>query len=196
MSRLVLGIGNPGFAYSGTRHNVGFAVLDRLAESCGVQFRKASAFHMEAEVAGGRLVKPTTYVNRSGQALSACLEQESITSEEFLVVVDDIHLDPGRIRFRQGGSDGGHNGLKDLQRAWGSQDFARLRIGVGASGGGGQKLVDHVLGVFDESETEIIVVALDRAVEGIREFLNGQSMQGLMAKLNRAAKDGPANKER
>ena len=180
--RVALGIGNPGARYAGTRHNVGFRVLDEVVKRSGLSFRKASPLHMECRTQAGLLVKPTTYVNRSGEALELLLA-EGLDAADLLVVVDDVNLAPGRLRLRARGSDGGHNGLKDLSRALGSDDFARLRIGVG--GVESERLREHVLDVFDESETVFMVEAVDRAARAVEAFLDGVTVPRLMPEVNR-----------
>ena len=184
--RLVLGIGNPGRHYAGTRHNVGFRILDEVAARRGTCFRKASSVAMLADVGlETRLMKPLTYVNRSGTALTwgkdnAMIEEAS----ELLVVVDDTGLPPGRIRLRAKGSSGGHNGLSDIERVLGGDDYSRLRVGIGAAPRGG--LVDHVLGTFDPEEHDLIDLAVERAADAVVDFVEDVSVMRLMERYNRA----------
>ncbi len=178
---MVLAIGNPGAAYAGTRHNIGFAVVDEVARRRKVCFRKANALFLEAETRGGRLIKPLTWVNRSGRALEVLLAG-GLRPEHLLVVVDDLNLEVGRMRFRARGSDGGHNGLKDIARALGSGEYARLRIGVSHHRGGDMK--EHVLGAFEESEAAGIRGVVSRAAQAVEEYLNGCSVQELMRTWN------------
>ena len=212
--RVLFGIGNPGAAYADTRHNIGFDALDRLAAKHGVVFRKASSLRLEAEVPGmARLVKPLTYVNRSGAALAEILDEfdeaspgetssdqpqgqseddfsnvvETI-SQRLLVVVDDVNLDLGRMRLKSKGSDGGHNGLKSLQAVLGTTSYPRLRIGVGAAQPG--DLIEHVLGTFGPEEDEQRNAVLDRAVETLSRFGAGEALTELMSTCNRS---DPAN---
>ncbi|MEE9394679.1 MAG: aminoacyl-tRNA hydrolase [Planctomycetota bacterium] len=221
--RVLFGIGNPGAAYADTRHNIGFDALDRLAADRGVAFRKASSLRLEAEVEGKTvLVKPLTYVNRSGAALAEILNETKTTplagevettlppggvpavdddyrevvesvSQRLLVVVDDVNLDLGRLRLKAKGSDGGHNGLKSLNAVMGTSSYPRLRIGVGASAPG--DLVEHVLGKFSPEEEEQRTAALDRAVEILSRYCEGASLTELMTTCNRtpAASDAEAN---
>lgn len=184
--RVALGIGNPGARYAGTRHNVGFDVLDLAARRAGLSFRKASPLHMECRTKTGLLVKPLTFVNRSGEALRLLLES-GVEATDLLVVVDDIHLQPGRLRLRAKGSDGGHNGLKDLGRALGSDDYARLRIGVG--GAEPERLREHVLDAFAESEAVFMTEAVDRAARAVEAFLDGVTVPMLMPEVNRKSSD-------
>lgn len=177
----MLAIGNPGAHYAGTRHNVGFAVVDELARKSGAVFRKAHPLYMAAEVQGGRLIKPLTYVNRSGQVIDL-LMSEGWNPEGLLVVVDDLNLDVGRLRIRPKGSDGGHNGLKDIARALGSSAYARIRIGVSRHGEGGMK--EHVLGAFEESEEEEIRGVVQRAGRAIEDYFSGEPIDVLMRNWN------------
>lgn len=178
---VVLAIGNPGAQYAGTRHNIGFDVVDELARRKESHFRKADSRFMECRIPGGRLIKPLTYVNRTGQVVDLLLA-EGLDPEDLLVVVDDLNLDVGRLRFRPTGSDGGHNGLKDIARALGSGDYARLRIGVSRHLGGDMK--EHVLGVFDESEQPSVREVVSRAATALEEFLEGSTVQVLMRTWN------------
>lgn len=182
--RLVLGIGNPGARYETTRHNVGFRAVDRLAAQRGVAFRKADALAMEAAIADRALVvKPLTFVNRSGAALMPRIGLLDGGLDRLLVVVDDVNLALGRLRLRARGSSGGHNGLADIAAALAREDFPRLRIGVG--GAAGTELREHVLGAFGADEEEELEKALDRAARVIGRFVDGEPLQQLMATCNR-----------
>lgn len=180
--RLVVAIGNPGAHYAGTRHNVGFAVVDAVVRRAGTSFRKASPLHMEAELESGRLVKPVTYVNRTGAALESLLESHDV--EDLLVVVDDVNLDLGKLRVRPKGSHGGHNGLKDVERVVGSAAYGRLRVGVAATGEGPVDLVEHVLGSFDVDERDRIGRAIEHAAICVEDFLEGATLERLMSLHN------------
>ncbi|MFT7616995.1 MAG: PTH1 family peptidyl-tRNA hydrolase [Planctomycetota bacterium] len=152
-----------------------------MAKKSGVVFRKANEFFMVAEIQGGWLVKPLTYVNRSGQVIDLLLAEEW-NPEGLMVVVDDLNLDVGRLRIRPKGSDGGHNGLKDIARALGSSNYPRIRIGVSRHGEEGMK--EHVLGAFDESEEEEILGVVQRAGQAIEDFFSGESVNVLMRNWN------------
>jgi PTH1 family peptidyl-tRNA hydrolase len=167
--KVVVGLGNPGGKYAGTRHNIGFAVLDALAAGPSAG-RFQSRF--QAEVAelneGGMkvlLVKPHTFMNLSGQCVRQVVDFYRLPVEDLLVVCDDFNLPLGKLRFRARGTHGGHNGLRDIQNHLGTTDYARLRIGVGAPEEG--EAVDHVLGRFRPSERPIIEEALQKAVQGV-----------------------------
>lgn len=156
-------------------------MVDELAKKSGVAFKKAHELFMVSEIQGGRLIKPLTYVNRSGQVLDLLLG-EGWNPESLLVVVDDLNLDVGKLRIRPKGSDGGHNGLKDIARALGSSNYARLRIGVSRHGDEGMK--EHVLGAFDESEEEEIRGVIKRAGLAIEDFFGGEKVDVLMRNWN------------
>jgi PTH1 family peptidyl-tRNA hydrolase len=166
--RLVAGLGNPGSQYSSTRHNVGFMVIDYLARKKEVTFSKSAAWSSELGKWGDiLLIKPLSYMNRTGEVIGPFAHYFKVQAEEILVVVDDVALPLGRLRLRPSGSDGGHNGLKSLIAHLG-EDFMRLRIGIGASGEAGE-LSDHVLGKFDRPEQPTIDRAIERAVEAIED---------------------------
>ncbi|MEM1158685.1 MAG: aminoacyl-tRNA hydrolase [Verrucomicrobiota bacterium] len=166
---LIAGLGNPGKTYRGTRHNFGYEVLDLLAKQDGVTWKKARFAQAETcrLASGSWLVKPRTYMNLSGDALKQSLNWFRIGPEQLLVVVDDVHLELGQLRLRPGGSAGGHNGLKSIETQLGTQDYARLRGGVGTPGHP-DALKRHVLGKFDREEEKIIADAMKRAADGIR----------------------------
>lgn len=169
--KVVCGLGNPGPEYAATRHNLGWWVLDRVAADWGLgAFRQAGLASIAEGRYGGhevRLIKPLTYVNRSGQAVRpfATLEGFAI-SRDLLVVVDDVSLDLGRVRFRARGSAGGYNGLKSIEEALGTQDYARLRIGVGAPPPG-VPLAEYVLAEFLPEEEERIRALLPELSEAV-----------------------------
>lgn len=172
--KLVAGLGNPGKEYEGTRHNIGFAVLDRLAEKFGCSFRKKSRFSaIVAEATAGdagkvMLAKPQTYMNRSGAAVNALLQWLKIESAQLLVVVDDADLPLGQIRLRIAGGSGGHNGLLSIiETLGGNEEFARLRVGIGRSAPLGADISGHVLGKFASSERELAEQAVAAAVEAV-----------------------------
>ena len=166
--RLVVGLGNPGKDYSGTRHNVGFEVLDLLAARAGLEFQRERKWKAEVAKApsGLLLLKPQTYMNLSGRAVAAAARFFKIEPAEILVVFDDIALPLGQLRFRAKGGDGGHNGIRSLIADLGSRDFPRLKIGIG--GVPGHKLTGHVLGRFREEEREAAEKALATAVDAVQ----------------------------
>src|SRR3954470_18962340 len=164
--KLVAGLGNPGSKYAGTRHNVGFDAVDRLASRHGAQW-DAAPRGIEALVARWRasdavLVKPLTFMNLSGTAIVALLQFYKIELPDLLVVVDEVQLETGRIRIRPSGSAGGHNGLKSIIGSLGTDAFPRLRIGVGR-GDNRRDLADHVLARFEPDERPVVDDAVGRA---------------------------------
>lgn len=182
--RLLVGLGNPGPEYNATRHNVGFMVLDRLARQEGLGFSAASKW----ECLWTRwneliLMKPITYMNRSGDSVAGVLRYFRIEPSELLVVVDDVALPLGRLRLRSSGSDGGHNGLGSIIAHLG-ENFPRLRIGVGAAADQAD-LVDHVLSAFSKTELAVIDRSVERATEAIRKVVD-DGVETAMNLFNRA----------
>jgi len=176
--RLIVGLGNPGREYAETRHNVGFLVLDRLANRARAAWSHERRWQADVAKAGAaQLCKPFTYMNLSGQAVKSVASFYKIPPAETLIVLDDLALPLGKLRLRPSGSSGGHNGLKSLIEHLGTQDFARLRIGIGSASGG---TVEHVLGRFALDEREPLEQSLTRAVEAI----DCAQSRGLAAAMN------------
>jgi PTH1 family peptidyl-tRNA hydrolase len=181
--KMIAGLGNPGPRYKNTRHNLGFMVLDGVAERLGVGLdrEKYQGLLAEAVHAGNRmlLVKPLTFMNLSGACIAEAARNKVFDATDLLVVVDDINLPLGKLRFRPGGSAGGHNGLKSVIERLGSDAFHRLRLGVGANKPG-DNLVDHVLSRFAPEEwpevnamvAEAVDAALCWAADGIQAAMN------------------------
>ncbi len=151
--KLIVGLGNPGRKYAGTRHNVGFEVVDALAARHGVEWEGAPAEALIAKWrgAGALIAKPLTFMNLSGHAVGDLLRYYKVDLADLLVIVDEAQLELGRLRTRASGSAGGHNGLKSLIEQLGTDEFARLRFGVGR-GDARRDLADHVLATFDRDE--------------------------------------------
>jgi PTH1 family peptidyl-tRNA hydrolase len=172
MKYLVVGLGNPGAQYEHTRHNVGFLVVDKLVSDLGGKFTSSKlADVVEVKLKGRILVviKPTTYMNLSGKAVNYWMQQEKIPRENIVVITDDISLPFGKIRMKGKGSDGGHNGLKDIQAVLNSQEYARLRFGVGNDfPKGGQS--DYVLGVWNSEEIIALAERIEVASEAVKSF--------------------------
>ena len=190
--RLVVGLGNPGQRYAGTRHNVGFMVLESLASKEQVRFKAMAKLQGElAEVGLGanrlRLLMPQTFMNESGRSIRAALDWFDLTSDQVLVLVDDMDLPLGRLRLRAKGSAGGHNGLKSTIQHLGTQDFARLRIGIGAPGRSAEerraRTVSHVLGSFNQSEQPLLKEVLDEVLRGI-DLIQRQGLERAGNRLN------------
>ena len=162
---LIVGLGNPGRQYEQSHHNAGFLALDYLAEqlNCPVTRAKFQALTGQAQLAGHRvlLMKPQTYMNLSGNAVGAAARFYHLESAQVLVLYDDIALAPGRLRIRPSGSAGGHNGIKSIIAALGSQEFPRIRIGVGERRGGEADLADFVLSEFSTADRKEIFARLD-----------------------------------
>lgn len=172
MKFLIAGLGNIGSEYAATRHNIGFMILDAFAEASNFSFktdRLASVAHAKHK---GRIlvfIKPTTYMNLSGKAVNYWLQQEKISIENLLVITDDIALPLGTIRIRAKGGDGGHNGLKSINETLGTQEYTRVRFGIGNDfPKGGQS--DYVLGEWTQEEKKILPPRIDQSIEIIKSF--------------------------
>ncbi len=174
--RLIVGLGNPGAEYSETRHNAGFWFCERLAEKLGARFAHESRFHgfvAKAPPAGPHLLMPQTFMNRSGQAVGALARFYRIDPAEMLVVHDELDIPPGQLRLKFGGGLGGHNGLKDITAHCGTQDFWRLRIGIGHPGNRNE-VINFVLKRPGREEQGLIDEAIDRALSAWPLLAQGQ----------------------
>jgi PTH1 family peptidyl-tRNA hydrolase len=179
--KIVLGLGNPGRLYQKTRHNVGFMVVSRLARRMGLKFDKKFCSSRVAEGEGIVIAKPYTYVNLSGKAAKALLQRFSLAPQDMLVICDDVALPLGRIRIRRKGSDGGHNGLRSIIKELGTEEFPRLRVGIGREGI--KDLVEYVLGEFEREEMEILEKVLEVAVDAVECILR-EGIEEAMNKYN------------
>lgn len=189
---LIVGLGNPGYEYENTRHNTGFMVLDKMAESVGVSFEdKRYGYVAETSIKGRKvfLLKPTTYMNLSGNAVRYWLQKENIDQKRLLVVVDDLSIPLGDYRLKGNGSNGGHNGLGNIQLLIGQQ-YARLRMGIGSDFQRGQQ-VDWVLGKYTDEDMRTLQPSIDEAVEIIRSFV----LAGLDITMNQFNKLGKKSKK-
>ena len=165
--RLVAGLGNPGPEYTVTRHNVGFMVLDRLAAQSGATWQKSTKWEaLSAKCGTALLVKPLSFMNRSGYPLFTIAQFYKIPPSEILVVLDDFSMPLGRLRLRLGGGSGGHNGLESIIAQFGTEQIPRLRIGIGAAPHEGS--VDYVLSGFFDEEKPIVRSTIDRAVAAVK----------------------------
>ena len=183
--RFIVGLGNPGADYSETRHNAGFWFCERLARELGAGFAKESRYHgwlANARDAGVWLLMPSTFMNDSGRAVQALAHFYRIQPSEMLVVHDELDLPPGRLQLRFGGGLGGHNGLKSLAAHLGTQDFWRLRVGIGHPGDRNE-VVNYVLKPPRREEREEIEAALDRALPAWPQLACGD-FDAAMRKLN------------
>jgi PTH1 family peptidyl-tRNA hydrolase len=209
--RVVVGIGNPGPEYDLTRHNVGFMALDRLAARFGRSFArlerkgpdgvkrfsgKVKARVSDLDVDGTKvlLVEPQTYVNLSGQAVGPILRSLELTPDSLFVVVDDLNLPQGRIRVRPSGSSGGHNGLKSISDVLATDEYPRLRLGIGRpQGGDHDDVVDYVLDRFHPEEMEVMGRVLDRCCDIVLEWCRGTDVPTLMGDHNGFRADDPTS---
>lgn len=173
MKYLIVGLGNIGDEYEGTRHNCGFMVVDRLVREAGVPFvLERHAYRAEVKHKGRTLVviRPTTYMNLSGKAVQYWLQKEKVELERLLVVVDDIALPVGKMRLKKQGSGGGHNGLANIEQQLHTSNYSRLRIGIGNNFGQGHQ-IDYVLGHFSAEEQALLEPCIERAAEAVKSFV-------------------------
>ncbi|HIL94144.1 MAG TPA: aminoacyl-tRNA hydrolase [Cycloclasticus sp.] len=187
MISLIVGLGNPGDEYKKTRHNAGFLLLDALAESRAATFSYDVKF--KADIAkcliGGksvRLVKPQTFMNKSGLSVSACAHYFNVPVGQIMVVHDELDLDPGVIRFKCGGGHGGHNGLRDIASHMSSKDFYRLRVGIGHPGDR-NKVSNYVLRAPNRGDRELIMNAVAQGVDEMPNICKGE-LQTAMQRLH------------
>ena len=184
---LVVGLGNPGDKYEGTRHNAGFMVIDQLAEGLKipVQRLKFKALTNTAEIAGHKvlLMKPVTYMNLSGEAVQEAAAFYKVPPERILVLSDEVALAPGKLRVRRSGSAGGHNGLKNIIAHLGTDQFPRIRLGVGQKPHPDYDMADWVLGKFQGEDRKTMDVAVKRAADAV-ECLIGEGVDRAMNRFN------------
>ena len=197
--RLVVGLGNPGPEYESTRHNVGFDVVDFLARREGLLFEPANSlerYEGPSAFLGARsfepdalLVKPTTFMNRSGTIVPSLLAWAGATPTDLMVVVDDLDLAPAELRLRPHGSSGGHNGLQSIIQSLGTDRFPRLRVGIGRPRTDAAR---HVLERFAPEERETLQCAVAEAAEALFAWLRGDELERLMTRFHSRRKQGPA----
>ena len=203
IKKLVVGLGNPGIEYDGTRHNVGFDVVDSIALKTKLEFDEVKSGWMDKWLKKGTspadgerllgfgryqsipfgLMKPLTYMNRSGSAILPVMRKFGLKPQDLLVVVDDLNLPIGTIRLRERGSAGGHNGLSDIQDRLSSDNFPRLRVGIGSNFGRGQQS-DYVLSQFEDSEKELVLESIERSRDAALTFV-GKGVKISMNRFNR-----------
>lgn len=185
---LVVGLGNPGLQYEKTRHNVGFMSADLLMKKAGGEFtkHKMDSHYGECEIGEKRILvmKPQTFMNNSGTAVSAVSKFYKIPLDKIIIISDDISLDVGKIRIRRKGSHGGHNGLKDIFQLMGTDNIMRVKIGVGAKPHPDYDLADWVLGKFPKEDEENLSIALDNSVKAIEEIIK----RGIDSAMNKYSK--------
>ena len=179
---LIAGLGNPGDEYKNTRHNIGFDVIDLISKKYNIPINRSKYRGMYGEGFIGKekvlLLKPQTFMNLSGESIAEWINFYKLPREKFIVVLDDINLEVGRIRIRGEGSAGGHNGMKSIIKSLGSQEFKRIRVGVGAPKG---ELVSYVLGKFSKDDREKIEQAFEIAVSSIETTMEN----GIEEAMNR-----------
>lgn len=172
---IAIGLGNPGFEYEDTRHNIGFMVVDELSVRHRSQWQHQSQYYLHAQASVGErellLVKPQTYMNNSGTAVVEILRHNAVPLENLIVIVDDFWLDLGTIRVRAKGGDGGHNGLRSIIEQLGTEDFARIRCGIRAAHMPPKKeMAEFVLSPFEPEERAKVEKMIDTAADAVEEF--------------------------
>ena len=179
---LIVGLGNIGVDYQNTRHNIGFTVLDALTKQVDISFstlRYGDVAEMSYKGKKIVLLKPNTLMNRSGNAVRYWIKKRKIFLQNILIISDDVHLDLGYLRIRKQGSDGGHNGLRDIQEKLGSNQYPRLRVGVGSKFSKGQQ-ADYVLSPWSNEEEHLLPIIVNRATKAVIDF----ATQGLEKTMN------------
>ena len=176
---MIVGLGNPGKQYENTRHNAGFMALDAIAEKHHGEVKriKYKGLTGECRIAGKRvlLLKPSTFMNLSGQSVQEAMKFYKLPPERVLILFDDINLEPGKLRIRRKGSDGGHNGIKSIVNHLGSSDFPRIKIGVGKKPHPDYDLKDWVLGEFSKEDQKVLIPALRNAADAVSLLLDGET---------------------
>lgn len=188
MVKLIVGLGNPGSKYDNTRHNIGFMAIDELAKKWEVSFTEEKNFKAlvgSTFIEGEKiyLVKPLTFMNLSGIAVRALLTYYNIPVENFIVIYDDLDMEVGKLRFRQKGSAGGHNGIKSIIAEIGTQEFDRIKIGIGRPMTG-MTVINHVLGKFSGDEEITIMTTLDKVTLALEHYLKTEDFEDTMRRYN------------
>ena len=188
MTKLIVGLGNPGDKYVETKHNVGFMLVDQLAKSLNLTFSHDKIFQADVTstfIDGEKvfLVKPTTFMNESGKAVHALLTYYGLDVEDLVVIYDDLDMEVGKIRLRAKGSAGGHNGIKSIINHIGTQNFYRIKIGIGRPKHG-MSVVHYVLGKFDQDDYATILLAIDKSEEALRFYLKDGQFEKAMQRYN------------
>ncbi len=178
--KLIIGLGNPGRQYENTRHNVGFNVIDKLSEELAIPLdrQKFNGLYGMGHISGEKviLLKPLTYMNLSGECIRPLMDYYGISTEEIVVIYDDLDLPVGKIRLRSKGSAGGHNGIKSMILHLGTQEFNRLRVGIDRPVNG-MKITDYVLGKFTQEEMEGINQAIDYSAKACEDWIQKSFVQ-------------------
>lgn len=180
---IIVGLGNPGTQYDGTRHNIGFMTIDELCDKYKLSCKKLrfKSLTCDAMIGGKRclIMKPTTYMNNSGEAVVEAMQFYKIPPERTIIVFDDISLEPGRLRIRRKGSDGGHNGIKSIIYLTGSDAFPRIKMGVGAKPHPDYSLADWVLGHFRKEDAPVLEECFRKAVECLELMVQGKTTEAM-----------------
>ena len=181
--KVIVGLGNPTDQYKGTRHNVGYMAIDRIAEANRINMNqhKFKAMVGSGIIGGSKvlLVKPLTYMNLSGESIRPIMDFYKLDLSDILVIYDDISLEPGMLRLRTKGSAGGHNGMKSIIKHLGGDTFPRIRVGIGGEKHPGQDLADYVLGHFKDDEKELLSDALDKVEKAAELFAQDEFAEAM-----------------
>ncbi|HEN3193266.1 TPA: aminoacyl-tRNA hydrolase [Streptococcus agalactiae] len=188
MVKMIVGLGNPGSKYNDTKHNIGFMAVDRIVKNLDVKFTEDKNFKAEigSDFINGEkiyFIKPTTFMNNSGIAVKALLTYYNISIKDMIIIYDDLDMEVGKIRFRQKGSAGGHNGIKSIIAHLGTQEFDRIKVGIGRPNGR-MTVINHVLGKFDKNDEIMISNTLDKVDNAVNYYLQTNDFQKTMQKYN------------
>lgn len=188
MVKMIVGLGNPGSKYNDTKHNIGFMAIDRIVKNLDVNFTEDKNFKAEigSDFINGEkiyFIKPTTFMNNSGIAVKALLTYYNISIKDMIIIYDDLDMEVGKIRFRQKGSAGGHNGIKSIIAHLGTQEFDRIKVGIGRPNGR-MTVINHVLGNFDKNDEIMISNTLDKVDNAVKYYLQTNDFQKTMQKYN------------
>ncbi|HEN9293450.1 TPA: aminoacyl-tRNA hydrolase [Streptococcus agalactiae] len=188
MVKMIVGLGNPGSKYNDTKHNIGFMAIDRIVKNLDVNFTEDKNFKAEigSDFINGEkiyFIKPTTFMNNSGIAVKALLTYYNISIKDMIIIYDDLDMEVGKIRFRQKGSAGGHNGIKSIIALLGTQEFDRIKVGIGRPNGR-MTVINHVLGKFDKNDEIMISNTLDKVDNAVKYYLQTNDFQKTMQKYN------------
>lgn len=188
MVKMIVGLGNPGSKYNDTKHNIGFMAVDRIVKNLDVNFTEDKNFKAEigSDFINGEkiyFIKPNTFMNNSGIAVKALLTYYNISIKDMIIIYDDLDMEVGKIRFRQKGSAGGHNGIKSIIAHLGTQEFDRIKVGIGRPNGR-MTVINHVLGKFDKNDEIMISNTLDKVDNAVNYYLQTNDFQKTMQKYN------------
>ncbi|HHV3597482.1 TPA: aminoacyl-tRNA hydrolase [Streptococcus agalactiae] len=188
MVKMIVGLGNPGSKYNDTKHNIGFMAVDRIVKKLDINFTEDKNFKAEigSDFINGEkiyFIKPTTFMNNSGIAVKALLTYYNISIKDMIIIYDDLDMEVGKIRFRQKGSAGGHNGIKSIIAHLGTQEFDRIKVGIGRPNGR-MTVINHVLGKFDKNDEIMISNTLDKVDNAVNYYLQTNDFQKTMQKYN------------